>query len=200
MADPLSIEDEIVAALRRIIRGVDLHSRHLMQDVGLTWPQLATLRAAARLGPCSIGALARAIHLGQATLTGIVQRLVRAGYLQRTPHEQDGRSVNISVTEAGRELMQRAPSLLQDRFHQELGRLKDWERFQTLACLQRLAEMMDVESLEASPILIAGPVDTSATAGNASPTAGAEAGVSAGWQAQPTRSDVKKKKNGATIR
>jgi DNA-binding MarR family transcriptional regulator len=159
MADPMSIEHEIVAALRRIIRAVDLHSRHLMQEVGLTWPQLATLRTADELGPCSITSLARAVHLGQATLTGIVQRLERAGYIQRSPHETDGRSVRISVTSAGREVLSRAPSLLQDRFHQELGRLKDWERYQTLASLQRIAAMMHAEALDASPMLVAGPVE-----------------------------------------
>ncbi len=166
MGDCLTIEDEIVAALRRIIRAVDLHSRRLVHEVGLTWPQLATLRAANRLGTCSISSLARSVHLGQATLTGIVQRLERAGYVERSEHETDRRSVNVAVTPAGRELLKDAPSLLQDRFHAELAKLKQWERFQTLASLQRIAEMMDVELLDASPILVAGPVDPT-TAGTA---------------------------------
>lgn len=161
MKDSLTIEDEIVAALRRIFRGVDLHSRHLMQKVGLTWPQLATLRASQRSGTCSISALARALNLGQATLTGIVRRLERAGLLERTPHEKDGRSVNVTITPAGKRLLEDAPSLLQDRFRAELAKLKNWERFQTLASLQRIAEMMDVEALDASPFLVAGPVDAS---------------------------------------
>lgn len=169
MGPQLSIEDEIVAALRRIIRAVDMHSRHLVDSVGLTWPQLATLRAAERLSPCTISVLARAVHLGQATLTGIVQRLQRAGYLERTPHETDRRSVNVAITPAGRTVLQNAPSLLQDRFHRELGKLKDWERSQTLASLQRIAEMMEVETLDASPILVAGPVDASAADSQAEP-------------------------------
>jgi DNA-binding MarR family transcriptional regulator len=154
----LKIEDEIVAALRRIIRAVDMHSRHLVHEVGLTWPQLATLRAAERLSDCSIGMLAKALHLGQPTLTGIVQRLERTGYVRRSRNENDGRSVKIAITATGRDLLKSAPSLLQDRFHAQLANLKDWERFQTLASLQRIAEMMDVEALDASPILVAGPV------------------------------------------
>ena len=160
MLGSLTIEDEIVAALRRIIRAVDLHSRQLVQEVGLTWPQLATLRAAERLDECSVGALAREVRLGQPTLTGIVQRLARAGYVERTRHLQDGRSVNVTITPAGRNLLAGAPSLLQDRFHAELAKLKDWERFQTLASLQRIAEMMDVETLDASPLLVAGPMES----------------------------------------
>ena len=191
----LTIEDEIVVALRRIIRGVDLHSRHLVQEVGLTWPQLATLRAAERLGPCSIGALARAVHLGQATLTGIIQRLARAGCVQRSPHEQDGRSVNVTITSVGRSLLKKAPSLLQDRFHRELAKLKDWERFQTLASLQRIAEMMDVEALDASPILVAGPVDPN-TAGTQAETLSTE--VAAEALALPKRQNSKEKAKSRT--
>jgi len=192
MPNPLTIEDEIVAALRRIIRAVDLHSRHLVQEVGLTWPQLATLRAAERLGDCSVGALARAIHLGQPTLTGIVQRLERAGYVSRSRHEQDGRSINIKITPTGRNLLEDAPSLLQDRFHGELAKLKDWERFQTLASLQRIAEMMDVEKLDASPLLVAGPVDPS-TAGTPAETISTE--VAAEALALPKGRESKKKSN-----
>jgi DNA-binding MarR family transcriptional regulator len=184
----LTIEDEIVAALRRIIRAVDLHSHRLAQEVGLTWPQLATLRAAERLGACSIAALARAVHLGQPTLTGIVQRLERAGYVTRSPHEQDGRSVNISITPTGRSVLEDAPSLLQDRFHAELAKLKDWERSQTLASLQRIAEMMDVETLDASPILVAGPMDSGAT-GTSQETTSADVAATS-----PSRSDERRPK------
>ena len=159
MTSSLTVEDEIVVALRRIIRAVDLHSRRLVHEVGLTWPQLATLRAAERLGECTISALARAVHLGQPTLTGIVQRLERAGYVARCRNEQDGRSVKVTITSTGQALLADAPSLLQDRFRNELAGLKDWERFQTLASLQRIAEMMDAETLDASPILVAGPID-----------------------------------------
>ena len=190
MGDFLTVEDEIVAALRRIIRGVDLHSRHLVHEVGLTWPQLATLRAAERLGVCSIGALARAVQVGQATLTGIVQRLERVGYVKRSPHEQDGRSLNITITPTGRDVLKRAPSLLQDRFHAELAKLKNWERFQTLASLQRIAEMMDVEALDASPILVAGPVDPN-TAGTQAETISTE--VAAEALALPRKREPKKK-------
>jgi DNA-binding MarR family transcriptional regulator len=163
MEHALAIEDEIVAAVRRIVRGIDLHSSRLVREVGLTWPQLAALRAVDRLGPCSISALARGIHLGQATLTGILQRLERAGYVARTPDETDRRSVRISVTDGGRALLRQAPSLLQDRFRSEIAKLRDWERLQLLASLKRVAEMMDVEALDASPFLVAGPVHPSST-------------------------------------
>lgn len=202
MEDSLTIEDEIVAALRRIVRGIDLHSSRLVHDVGLTWPQLATLRAVDRLGPCSISTLARGVHLGQATLTGIVQRLERAAYVSRMPDEADRRSVRVSVTPGGREILQRAPSLLQDRFRSELAKLKDWERLQTLASLKRIAEMMDVQALDASPILVAGPVDpnTAGTRAEALPAEVAAEALALPEEREPTKNAKSTKANKGTER
>jgi len=159
MANSLGSEDQIVAAIRRIIRAVDLHSRRLVEACGLTGPQLAVLGAAARLGRTSISALARSVHLSQPTVTGILDRLERRGFVKRCRDGADRRTVNATVTADGHAIMERAPSLLQDRFRCELAKLQDWELTMTLASLQRIAEMMEAETLDASPVLVAGPVD-----------------------------------------
>jgi len=161
MDSTLSAEDQIVAAIRRIMRAVDLQSRRLMDVIGLTGPQLATLREASRLGSTSVSSLARAVHLSQPTVTGILDRLAPQGLVERCRDGSDRRSVKVSVTMEGHELLAGAPSLLQDRFRRELAKLQGWERMMTLATLQRIAEMMEAETLDASPVLFAGPVDAS---------------------------------------
>jgi DNA-binding MarR family transcriptional regulator len=156
---PLDLEDLIVAAIRRLMRAVDLHSRRLVDEYGLTGPQLATLREAAKTGPISASSLARAVHLSSATMTGILSRLEKRGFAERTRGESDRRTVIVSVTDIGREVLARAPSLLQDRFRQELSGLETWEQMMMLANLQRIVSMMDAEGLDAAPHLVA---DTSA--------------------------------------
>jgi DNA-binding MarR family transcriptional regulator len=160
----LSMENQIVAALRRIMRAVDLHSRRLAEEHGLTGPQLATLQAAARLGEASTGALARAVHLSGPTVTGILDRLARRGLVDRARSGQDRRSVTVRLTRSGEDVLAAAPSLLQDRFREELARLEEWEQTLILAMLQRIAAMMDAESLDASPVLVRGPVDAATQA------------------------------------
>ncbi len=169
MGTSLSIENQIVAAIRRIMRAVDLHSRHLAEEHGLTGPQLATLQAAARLGEASTGALARAVHLSGPTVTGILDRLARRELIERTRSGQDRRSVTVTLTRSGAEVLAAAPSLLQDRFRRELVRLEEWEQTMILAMLQRIAAMMDAESLDASPVLVPGPLN--ATTQSAAPVA-----------------------------
>lgn len=149
------LEDLIVAAIRRVMRAVDLHSRRLVDEYGLTGPQLATLQEAAKTGPVAATSLARAVQLSSATMTGILSRLGKRGFVERTRGASDRRNVIVSVTEMGRAVLARAPSLLQDRFRQELSGLETWERMMMLANLQRIASMMDAESLDAAPHLVA---------------------------------------------
>jgi DNA-binding MarR family transcriptional regulator len=151
-------------ALRRIMRAIDLRSRMLLQDFGLTAPQLTALHAISRLQPVTASVLSRDIHLGQPTVTGIVTRLERRGLIERNRGERDRRSVDITLTEDGERVLRDAPSLLQDQFLHKLGGLKEWERTQILATLQRIADMMDAGAIEAAPVLSSELVDATAHA------------------------------------
>lgn len=157
MAEP-GIEDRIVASIRRIVRAIDLHSRRLVEQHGLTAPQLATLEAVQRLGDPTVGALARAVHLSQPTVSGIVDRLERQGLVRRERSTADRRAVVVRLAPPGKRALDEAPSLLQDTFRRNLTRLADWEQTSLLAALQRIAAMMDAESLDASPYFETGPV------------------------------------------
>ncbi len=161
MSTMLGIEDQVIVALRRITRAIDLHSRELMQQVGLTAPQLAALQAIERLQPITAGALAKAIHLSQATLTGVLTRLETRDLVTRARSVSDRRTVVVELTEEGRAILENAPSLLQDRFRRELLKLNEWEQTQMLATLQRMAAMMDAEEIDAAPVLAAGAATAS---------------------------------------
>ncbi len=154
-----TIEDDIVVALRRIVRAIDLQSRRMVDACGLTGPQLVVLREAVRLEDASVSALARAVSLSQPTVSGIVERLEKRDLLRRDRSDLDRRSVVVTATSEGRRVLEEAPSLLQDRFLRELACLEEWEQTQMLSILQRLAGMMDAESIDAAPILETGAID-----------------------------------------
>lgn len=163
----LSIEDQVIVALRRITRAIDLHSKGLVSEIGLTAPQLATLQAVRRLHPITVGALAKSVHLSQATMTGILTRLEKRGAVERERSGRDRRTVVVKLTAIGNDLVEQAPSLLQDRFRSELLTLQEWEQTQMLSTLQRIASMMDAEDLDASPVLAVGEVANANSAGKA---------------------------------
>lgn len=157
MSDSQRLDDAIVSALRRIIRAIDLHSRDLLQTCGLTAPQLMTLQELARLQPVPVGVLANAVHVSQATMTGILDRLEQRNLVRRTRDGADRRSVTITMTDEGANLLKTSPSLLQDNFRSRLRELKPAEQTNMLVVLQQIGHMMGAAELHAAPILVTGP-------------------------------------------
>lgn len=171
-------ETMIVAAIRRIVRAIDLHSRRLYESAGLTAPQIAVLQAIGRLEPAAVGVIAREARISAATTTGILDRLEKRQLIGRKRGADDRRTVEVELTPLGRETLVGAPSLLQDRFRNELARLEDWERSMLLSALQRIATLMDVEELDASPYFVADALTNVPLANPKSTSVGAGAATS----------------------
>lgn len=161
MTNKDNLSEDILIALRRVIRAIDQHSRSLVQSHGLTGPQALILNEIVRNGPLTGSELARNISLSQATVTDIVKRLEQKALLIKQQDDQDKRRFRLMPTEQGRELIMTSVPLLQERFQQRLAGLRDWEQTQLLASLQRIAEMMNAEDLDASPLLTSGAIDAS---------------------------------------
>ena len=107
----LSVEDQIIVALRRTSHAIDVWSRQLWQDYGLTSPQLGTLREIMAGQNVTPGTLATALHLSQPTVTGILGRLERRGLIRRERSLSDRRSIPAIITEQGRELAESAAAV-----------------------------------------------------------------------------------------
>ncbi|MFH1464119.1 MAG: MarR family transcriptional regulator [Pseudomonadota bacterium] len=148
--------NDVLVALRRITRAIDLHSRGLIARHGLTVPQLLVLQVLAGRGALPTGELSSAVNLSNATVTSIVGRLVSRGLVSRRRSEQDRRVVLVALSEAGQEAVAQAPGLLQERFVRAFGELAPWEQSLILSSLQRVAAMMDADELDAAPMLVPG--------------------------------------------
>ncbi|MEE4190233.1 MAG: MarR family transcriptional regulator [Halieaceae bacterium] len=150
------LEDQVLASLRRIIRATDIHSRRLNKDTGLTTPQLVVVRAIAAGDSLTASEIARAVSLSQATVTTLLNRLEDRGLIARQRSEEDRRRVNVQLTKAGRALVATAPEPLQEQFAARFAQLEAWEQHQLVASLERVANMMDAEDLDAAPLLAPG--------------------------------------------
>jgi DNA-binding MarR family transcriptional regulator len=136
-----------VEALRRITRALDVHSRALLQKHDLTGPQLSVLKELARSGQAPIGALAKSTYLGAPTVTGIVDRLERHGWVTRVPGKEDRRQVLITISAAGKRTLERSPPLLMDTFCRKLLRCPHAEQQQIGEVLQKVADMIEQSAL-----------------------------------------------------
>ena len=155
------ITENILIALRRVIRAIDRHSRNLVQSHGLTGPQALLLTEIVRSGSLTGSELAKRVSLSQATVTDVVKRLEGRNLLERNRDTGDKRRVLLRATEQGEILVKQSVPLLQEKFQNRLSELKDWEQNQLLSSLQRIAEMMNAEDLDAAPMLTSGAITAS---------------------------------------
>ncbi|MDD5698057.1 MAG: MarR family transcriptional regulator [Victivallaceae bacterium] len=147
-------EYRLLCALRRIIRGVDIYSRKLNSRFGLTTPQLLCLHAIKGTEAATLSDLAKAVNLGGSTVNGIIDRLEDKNYVVRQRSTHDRRKVYLIMTEAGREVVRQAPSLLQDKLSSALAKLSPLEQLTITRALEQVVELMEVEKVDASPNLI----------------------------------------------
>ena len=151
--DAVAAKEDVLIAIRKIIRATDIHSRQLTKTVGLTAPQLMVLQAIRDLGAVAISRLSTEVSLSQATVTTIIDRLEKRGYVARSRSDSDKRVVHALLTDAGRDAVNSAPTPLQEAFSVRFEQLEDWEQSLILSALQRVAAMMDADELDASPFL-----------------------------------------------
>lgn len=151
----IDYEEGILRSLRRITRAIDLYSRRLATEHGLTGPQLVCLRTLARLGASTPSVIAREMHLSQPTVTGILDRLAAQGHVVRTRQlSGDRRRVSVDLTDKGRLLLRNAPSGLQDLLSAQLERVTVEERAAIHAALEQVVRMMESDQL---PVTDPGP-------------------------------------------
>ncbi|MCW8891112.1 MAG: MarR family winged helix-turn-helix transcriptional regulator [Sedimenticola sp.] len=144
---------DVLVSLRRIIRATDLQSKRMSKECGLTIPQVMVLRAIDTLGDVTVKRISDNVSLSQATVTTILNRLEDRLLVERVRIQADKRIVNARLTNKGKKVLIAAPPLLHEKFIKRFEALQDWEKSQVLSSLQRVATMMDAESLDASPLL-----------------------------------------------
>jgi len=151
--------EEVLIALRRVIRATDLHSKHLAKTTGLTSPQIMVLQSIRNLGQVTIGEIAQAVSLSQATVTTILDRLEKRELVFRERSVTDKRKVHAHLTDHALELLKQAPTPLQDQLTQQFSHLKEWEQSLLVSSLQRVAQMMNAHDMDAAPVLDVGTLD-----------------------------------------
>jgi len=149
-------DEELLVALRKVIRAIDIRSKELSRDVGLTGPQLIVLQQVGKHPGVMVKEIAQNITLSPATVTSILDRMESRGQINRVRSTQDKRKVGVFLTDAGQLLLDKAPLPLQEHFLNRFNAIEEWEQSQMVATMQRIATMMDAQKLDAAPVLEVG--------------------------------------------
>lgn len=160
------LERRVLAAIRRIVHGVDRHSKQVERASGVTVPQLVVLTAIRRLGEVTSGRISDAASLSPATVTTILDKLEARGFVERYRSGQDRRVVHSRLTAAGLTLLEAAPPFLHERFVSRFATLADARKATIVTAIEDVAAMMGAPPAAESALapelpLEAGPVEGS---------------------------------------
>jgi len=150
---------QILQALRRIMRAVDMYSKRLSIKYAITTPQLVCLLTIVESKVITVAALAKQIHLSPSTVVGILDRLEDKKLIHRKRDTHDRRLVKIKPTTKGKEAAKSAPSPLQDKLVEALSRLSNLEQAAISLSLSKIVEFMEAEEIDASPLLATGQIN-----------------------------------------
>ena len=151
-------DEELLVALRKVIRAIDMRSKQLSKQVGLTGPQLLILQKVSKQDGVMVREIADTINLSPATVTNILDRMESRDLVKRVRSTLDKRKVGIFLTEKGKQAISTAPLPLQEHFTNRFNALEEWEQSQMVATLQRIASMMDAQDVDAAPLLEIGAI------------------------------------------
>ncbi len=107
------------------------------QDNRITMPQLTLLDWVAAAPGCGIQDLADGLNVTAPTVSVSVRRLEEAGMLERRDDPQDGRAVQLFLTETGQALHQRARMFRQEKMRNLLQGLAPQQRIDLLTLLEQ---------------------------------------------------------------
>ena len=116
--------NNIVGAIRKFVRAVSLDAFKMSRQYGLTGPQSAVLRTLYKEGSISSASLSRRLYVTPSNITGIIDRLEKKGFVERTQKKGDRRVALIELTESGNMLSSELPDPIEKKLIKELANLE----------------------------------------------------------------------------
>jgi MarR family 2-MHQ and catechol resistance regulon transcriptional repressor len=98
----------LIRALATTFQAFELLSGHHVRQMGLTPPQFDVIATLGNTPGMSCKDLSVKTLITKGTLTGVIDRLIEKGLVERTTPENDKRSTTVSLTEAGHGLFSSA--------------------------------------------------------------------------------------------
>jgi len=101
----------IEIAARRLNREAD---KRLKAEAGVSAAQAGVLFLLLRRGQRRMGGLSKTLSLNPPAVTGLVDRMVRAGLVTKTTDQTDGRGAMVALTSEGTKAAERTDLVLRD--------------------------------------------------------------------------------------
>ena len=152
MDDREEVIADIIDDLRRVFQAVSAYSKDVVNDTGLTAPQLWALKILHENAPLKVSELARCMCLHPATVVGILDRLEAKELVTRVRSRQDRRVVELNLTEAGEKVVAHAPEVAQAMLIKGLNTLSDEQRRCVREGMELVVRILAAEGIRPLPL------------------------------------------------
>jgi len=145
-------------SVRKIVRAINLESKRVEKNFGISIPQLLTLKYLKEKPDykTTMRSLREFLSLNASTVTGIVSRLETKGFIARLPDPSDKRSTPIVLTSKGDDLIKKTDLSLHEKISKNLEALNEEEYSAIVESFQTIINFLNIEGLDASPIITGG--------------------------------------------
>lgn len=109
-ADGMAVVTSVMRAQQLLLARVDAALRPF--DVTFARYEMLRLLAFSRSGTLPLSSVVARLQVHATSVTSTAERLVRDGLVLREPHPHDGRAAMLTLTDAGRELVENATAAL----------------------------------------------------------------------------------------
>jgi|TARA_B110000967_G_scaffold208103_1_gene259238 DNA-binding MarR family transcriptional regulator len=146
---------EILIKLRKIIRSINLESKKIEKELGISIPQLLVLQYLSDQNDYRAFAkdIKEYINLNASTVSGIISRLESKSLVAKLPKSNDKRATYIILTAKGADLLYKYPPTLQEKLSKRLKKLTPEQIEELDRNIELLTLIMDVEDMDAAPLL-----------------------------------------------
>lgn len=150
-----------VRLLVECFQAFDQASSRVARSFGLTHAQFDILATLGNTEGMTFKELGSKTLITKGTLTGVVDRLVERGYVQRCAHEQDGRSTIVRLTPLGDALFERSFPVMVRVFEQQRECWSDDQHLQLEDHLTAYRDRLRYAARQAASLAADGEADDS---------------------------------------
>ncbi|MDP8230377.1 MAG: MarR family winged helix-turn-helix transcriptional regulator [Candidatus Gorgyraea atricola] len=136
MATVDQIAHEISTLIPKLMRTVQTSS---LFKLNISSAQIIILVTIQAHGQCKTKTVAKERNISPPTATGLIDRLVRSGYVKRSPDPEDRRVVMVSLTKKGENIVKTHMGAIRDVWKKILVRLTAEEQKQYLHILKKIS-------------------------------------------------------------
>ncbi len=138
----------IMQSLRRIFKAIQDYFQEISKKYGITGPQLWALKTVAANGSLSLGELSKKMYLHPSTISGVVDRLEKKGFVVRDRGKEDRRVVKVQLTPRGKRIVARAPNPIQGKMIYGLNRMRKKELTSIYEAVKELVEIVEAQDVK----------------------------------------------------